>query len=189
MIEIIDLQCERDEQILFQKVSFLIKPGEALQILGPNGIGKSTLLRAIAVRQQPGSFCYIGHKHNLHPALSVSENLQFLQALLSDKLHKADNNLSLALKYFGMHHLSNKPCYELSAGQLQRLSLSRLCFTSAKLWLLDEPVANLDVSAQQLFLSLCEQHIRNAGIIICATHVTFEFSAANSKIIRLQEYA
>src|SRR5688572_17047781 len=102
MIEIIDLQCERDEQILFQKVSFLLNPGEALQILGPNGIGKSTLLRAIAVRQQPGSFCYIGHKHNLHPALTVSENLQFLQTLLATKLHNADNNLSSALKYFDM---------------------------------------------------------------------------------------
>jgi heme exporter protein A len=189
MIEITDLRCVRNEEILFQKVSFVVNPGEALQILGPNGIGKSTLLRAIAARQRPGSFCYIGHKHNLHSALTVSENLHFLQALLPHNSKDNAGSLHAALEYFGMQRSANKPSHELSAGQLQRVSLARLALTTAKLWLLDEPAANLDAAAQQLFISLCERHLRNAGMIICATHNIFEFSAANATIIRLQEYA
>lgn len=189
MVKITDLQCVRNEQILFQKVNFVLNPGEALQVLGPNGIGKSTLLRAVAARQQAESFCYIGHKHNLHPALTITENLRFLQALLPNSGSDVDNSLNSALEYFGMQHFANKPSHELSAGQLQRISLARLCLTTAKLWLLDEPTANLDTAAQQLFINLCDQHLRNFGIIICATHNTFEFSAANLTTIRLQEYA
>jgi len=189
MIEITDLQCVRNEQILFQKISFILNPGEVLQVFGPNGIGKSTLLRAIAARQIPGSFCYIGHKHNLHPALTVAENLRFLQVLLPNITNQTDSSLCAALKYFCMQRFYHKPSYELSAGELQRISLTRLRLTTAKLWLLDEPVANLDVAAQQLFINLCEQHLLNGGIIICATHITFEFMAANSTTIRLQEYA
>lgn len=188
MIEITDLQCVRNEQILFQKVSFTLNSGEVLQVLGANGIGKSTLLRAIALRLAPGSFCYIGHKHNLHPALTVSENLQFLQALQPSITNYTDSYLSSALKYFCMQHFANKPSHELSAGQLQRVSLARLFLTTAKLWLLDEPTANLDAAAQQLFVKLCEQHLHNAGMIICATHNTFEFSASNHTTIRLQGY-
>lgn len=190
MIEITNLSCVRNEQILFQKVNFALNPGEVLQVLGPNGIGKSTLLRAVAARQLPGSFCYIGHQHNLHPALTVTENLLFLQALLpSTAITNINASLNSALKYFCMQHFANKPSHELSAGQLQRISLARLCLTTAKLWLLDEPAANLDTAAQQLFVNLCDQHLRNAGIIICATHNIFEFSAANTTTILLQEYA
>lgn len=188
MIEITDLQCVRNEQILFQKISFKLNSGEALQILGPNGIGKSTLLRAIALRQQRGSFCYIGHQHNLHLALTVTENLHFLQTLLPNNSNDTENTLNLALKYFSMQHFANKPSSELSAGQLQRVSLARLCFTTTKLWLLDEPAANLDVDAQQLFISLCEQHLQNGGIIICATHNSFNFITSNSINLRLQAY-
>jgi len=189
MIEITDLRCVRNEQILFQKVSFTLNHGEVLQILGPNGAGKSTLLRAIAGRQRPGSFCYIGHTHKMHPALTVAENLHFLQALLPHNPKDAGARLQSALEYFGMQRFAQQSGNCLSAGQLQRVSLARLGLTSAELWLLDEPAANLDAAAQQLFISLCDQHLRNSGMIICATHHIFAFAAANANIIRLQEYA
>jgi len=190
MIEITDLRCERNEHVLFQKVNILLNPGAALQIVGPNGIGKSTLLRAVANRLPPGTVCYVGHKNNLHPALTVAENLSFLQALQSgSNANDFDNYILPALEYFCMQRFADKSSAELSAGQLQRVSLARLCLTTAKVWLLDEPAANLDAAAQQLLLCLCTQHLRNNGSIICATHNIFEFPAVNSSIIRLQEYA
>ena len=173
----------RDERVLFRGVSFALKPGGVLQIIGPNGIGKSTLLRAIAERQLPGNFCYISHKNNFHPALTVTDNLRFLQVLLS-----GSQALNSALQYFGMQQCANKITNELSAGQLQCSSLARLCLTTVKLWILDEPTVNLDLSAQQLFLNLCAQHVQNGGTIICATHTILAIATVDSKVLRLQEY-
>lgn len=189
MIEITDLQCVRNEQALFEKVSFVLNRGEILQVLGANGIGKSTMLRTIAQQQQPGTFCYISHKHNLHPALTVCDNLIFLQALLPDSTDEENSKLRFALAYFDLQHCADKPSHELSAGQLQRVSLARLCLTKAKLWILDEPTANLDAVAQQLLINICEQHLINQGMIICATHNILQFPPTSSKTIRLQKYA
>lgn len=198
MIEVKDLSYVRQEQVLFSKVAFLLQPGTALQITGPNGIGKSTLLRLIAgllpmqygqVILNKSDICYIGHKSNLHPALNVLQNLQFLHALFPTLSRTLKNDLAYALQYFNLSKLSKTNLAELSAGQQQQVGLASLCFVTAKLWLLDEPLANLDASATELLLNLCNIHMQNGGSIICATHKILPLNSKSTSTLELQLYA
>lgn len=189
MLKIHNLQGMRDDRILFSNVSIMLQPSQALQIFGPNGVGKSTLLRQIARQQDCQHACYIGHENNLHPALTVIQNLKFLQELLVKHAGSKKLCLTQALQYFDMHHACDIKSNLLSAGQQQRVSLARLLLTDASLWLLDEPIANLDAQAQTLFLKLCEQHLHLGGIIICATHVSLNFGAVHTQLMQLEDYA
>lgn len=198
MIEVKDLSYMRQEQVLFSKVAFLLQSGTALQITGPNGIGKSTLLRVIAgllpvqngqVILNKSDICYIGHKSNLHPALNVLQNLQFLHALLPTMSRMLKNDLEYALQYFNLSKLSQTNLAELSAGQQQQVGLAPLCFVTAKLWLLDEPLSNLDSGATELLMNLCNIHIQNGGSIICATHTMLPLNSKSTSTLELQLYA
>lgn len=156
----------QDEQQLFEPISFNLKAGESLSITGANGSGKTTLLRTfIGVHSQySGQFklsrspFYIGHKSALHPDLSVRQNLQFWQA------NDVDFNFFKIKKYIDFK------CRELSAGQLQRVSLSRLLASKQKLWLIDEPCANLDIEARQQIEKLFARHLDEGGVLLLATH-------------------
>lgn len=182
MLQLKSLACHRNNKTLFSNVDFVVQAGQALQIIGPNGCGKSTLLRAIAglIRPFAGQvlcapdICYIGHKAGLHPDLTVLENLHFLQALSSDKNAIQAEIVNTGLDYFRIQHKKHVKYGDLSAGQCQRVSLVRLCMTSAKVWLLDEPLANLDAEASVLFCGLCIRHLTSGGIIVVATHNSLE---------------
>lgn len=194
MLRINNLTCARNENILFSNVTVAINPGEVLQINGANGIGKTTLLRTIAglLRAQAGKIeygemdiCYIGHKSGLHPDLTVQQNLEFL--------HMLDNNgastkVDQALTYFSVQNKKQIKCGELSAGQSQRVSLTRLLFTKAKLWLLDEPLANLDLQAVALLLALCKRHLSSDGLLVIATHNPLNLNEHPLHELQLQNY-
>lgn len=197
MVEVKDLICARHEQVLFSKVAFLLQPGAALQIMGPNGIGKTTLLRVIAGLLSPvtgkifidtNHICYVGHQHNLHPALTVTQNLNFLHTMLARGSQSAANNITAALQYFKICQLATSKCSALSAGQQQRVSLAPLHFTTAKLWLLDEPTAHLDTVTISLLISLCVRHLLAGGMLLCATHRLLDVTPAISNTLELHNY-
>ena len=201
MLRVIDLSCSRNESVLFSHLNFAVAPGASMLIYGRNGIGKTTLLKCLAgalesdagVIEYRGNKLYLGHKHNFHTTLSPIQNLKFLHTInqayddLNSELQT--NNFESALDYVGLSKDKNVPCCELSAGQLQRINLARLYMTKAKLWLLDEPLINLDLSAQYLFMDLWQRHLGKGGICLLATHNDLSLPLQANDNLLLEDYA
>jgi heme exporter protein A len=176
------LSCQRGGRIIFRDLSFQLAPGEALLVTGPNGAGKTSLLRQIAgllplaggeLRLEGASpdaalpeLChYVGHANAVKASLSVGENLAFWSDFLED-----GGSLKAALASFGLTELSDLPAGLLSAGQKQRLALSRLFAASRPIWLLDEPQSSLDAASVKLLDLAIKDHLAAGGIALVASH-------------------
>jgi heme exporter protein A len=178
-----DLACTRGGREVFAGLGFAVGAGQALLVTGPNGAGKSSLLRLIAglVRPTAGQLAleggdpeltlaeqahYLGHQDALKPALTVTENLAFWMQFLGG----APAGVIPALTAVGLAGIAGLPAAYLSAGQRRRLSVARLMAVKRPLWLLDEPTAALDATAQALLAALMAEHLTGGGLIVAATH-------------------
>uniref|UniRef100_UPI003BABFAAB heme ABC exporter ATP-binding protein CcmA n=1 Tax=Stappia sp. TaxID=1870903 RepID=UPI003BABFAAB len=184
-----NLACERGGRRVLGDVSLEVAAGEALAVTGPNGVGKSTLIRVIAglVASSEGrvsleggeddlSVCehchYFGHLDALKPALSVRENLAFWRAFMAPVAGGLAplSDLDEALDRLGIAHTADLPAAYLSAGQKRRLSVARLLVVSRPVWLLDEPTSALDAASEAGLLAIMTSHLEAGGLIVAATH-------------------
>jgi heme exporter protein A len=184
------IKCVRGGREVFSRLNFETCSGEALAVVGPNGSGKTSLLRLIAGLLAPASGSirlegsdveltlaeqahYVGHRDALKPALSVIENLSFWQDFLGGEVSDAKG----CLASLGLDHAAHLPAAYLSAGQRRRLSIARLLTVRRPIWLLDEPSNALDSAGQGIFAALMTDHLARGGLIIAATHGSIGITA------------
>ena len=193
-----NLSCQRGYKLLFENLSFELNSGEVLKVSGPNGSGKTSLMKILAGLSsfETGSidyddtkinserynldFLYLGHLAALSPELSCLENLKYTMRLGNDNL---DLDFSDALKKVGLKKFENELVGKLSAGQKKRIALSLLFITQSKVWLLDEPFSALDSKAIKIIETRVEDHCNSGGICILSTHQ--ECNIKNMKEISL----
>ena len=194
------LFCERNDRVLFRELSFSARAGEVIQIKGSNGSGKTTLLRVIcglndnyhgALKwfNQPiednqddfySSLIYLGHQVGVNKVLTPVENLRWSVGLREKVKSEA---IYQALAEIGLRGFEDSQCFSLSAGQQQRVSLSKLLLGTAVIWILDEPFTTLDVDGVQLLEKLLGDHARKGGVALVTTH--HELSLPDLKILEL----
>lgn len=183
---IVDVTCARNNQILFEPIRFTLHPGEIKYICGENGIGKTTLLRALIGLSRPHlgeikwagesiwnnedfnkQLFFLGHKNTIKSSLTVYENL-----LLSSAMPVKPSNTAIlsALDCVGLTSKKNLLASALSSGQKQRLALSKLLLATSTLWILDEPFNGLDTDGFNWLQSLMLYHVKNQGMIIFTSH-------------------
>lgn len=193
-----NLSCQRGYKLLFENLSFELNSGEVLKVSGPNGSGKTSLMKILAGLSsfETGSidyddtkinsqrynldFLYLGHLAALSPELSCLENLKYTMRLGNDNL---DLDFSDALEKVGLKKFENELVGKLSAGQIKRIALSLLFITQSKVWLLDEPFSALDSRAIKIIETRVEDHCNSGGICILTTHQ--ECNIKNMKEISL----
>ena len=184
-LKINNLSCQRGYNLLFENLSFELNSGEVLKISGPNGSGKTSLMKILAGLSsfETGSieydnikinsekynldFLYLGHLAALSPELSCLENLKYTAHLGNNNLNP---DFSDALTKVGLEKFENELVGKLSAGQKKRIALSLLFITQSKVWLLDEPFSALDSQAIKIIESRIEEHCNSGGLCILTTH-------------------
>ncbi len=190
------LAAERGGRPVFADLSFAARGGEALGVVGRNGVGKSTLLRVLAglLRPAAGRIAldppdaedpdtpvaerahYLGHLDALKPALTPLDHLETAAALFGRRGGLAAPNGGAvatpeeALDRVALGHAADLPCATLSAGQRRRVALARLLVAARPLWLLDEPATALDLASQEVLLGMMRDHLAGGGLVVAATH-------------------
>ncbi|HMT45751.1 MAG TPA: heme ABC exporter ATP-binding protein CcmA [Novosphingobium sp.] len=165
-----DIACRRGDRLLLRGLSFSLGAGEALQLAGANGIGKSSLMRILAgllvpfagTVEREGTIGLLDERPALDPHLPLGEALGFWQRLDGPHDNRAAD--------LGLAGLEDVPVRYLSTGQKKRAALARLIGQQAPLWLLDEPLNGLDTRGVALVEGLVAEHCAEGGIAVIASH-------------------
>ena len=183
------LACARGGVTVLEGLDLTLPAGQALILRGPNGIGKTTLLRTVAglqppvagrVSLPPESLAYAAHADGLKAALTARENLAFWAAV------HGQGTVDAALAALNLTALQDRLAQHLSAGQKRRLGLARLSVSARPIWLLDEPTVSLDAASVALFAGVLRAHLAAGGAALIASHV--DLGLAEAAVLELTPF-
>ena len=199
-LDVENLTCVRGQRVLFRGLDFTVAASRLLCVEGPNGVGKTSLLRLIAGFLRPvsgtirlktgggdvvdteerGKFIgWLSHQDAVKPQMTVREQLDF-----AARLYGRDGASDAAMETFGILGLADLPGQYLSAGQKRRLALARLRLCARSLWLLDEPLAALDTAGKKLVAQTVAAHCASGGIVVASTHEAIGLECETLRLAR-----
>lgn len=196
-----DLTLWRGPNCLFEDLSFTVAAGSLLLIRGPNGSGKTTLLRVLCGLTRPetgqvtwcgtsiekdhqafgAELAYFGHVNGLKADLTITQNLAFSAQMYG----QSGEQIPTLLDALNLSQCAGLEARYLSAGQKRRTALARLLMSPATLWILDEPVTNLDASGRAYVEERLHKHVASGGLAIAATHEDIRLAGETADEIHL----
>lgn len=203
MLEVRNLACVRGTRRLFKDLNFSAVEGELVELRGPNGSGKTSLLRILCGLATPAAgevlwegknirslgeeyssvVAYLGHQNAVKDELTAIENLRIASAVAGTVLNQAE--AQEILRRVGLTQQQHLPARVLSAGQRRRLAMTRLLTADAKLWILDEVLTSLDDTAINLSREFITEHLEAGGMAIVATHQDLNLTAPRTQRLLL----
>ena len=188
MLIVKDLSIERLDKKIFENINLSLSPGNITILKGKNGSGKTTLLKAILNILEPsfGSIYWKGKllKKNLYDfynhvtyiadttsslrKLTVKDNVNIWKKFFISNIN--DDQIETALKTLKLDNYLNKKVGTLSFGETKKLEFLRLIIENKKVWILDEPLSNLDEDSIELMKQTFEDHCNKEGSIIFSSH-------------------
>ena len=200
MLAVSDLSCVKGQRALFSGISFLVQPGEMLHVQGPNGSGKTSLLRMLcglnapeqgeilwrnrSLREEGSTFfasvAYLGHQNAIKDELSAVENLRIAAAIAGQQV--SDAEACKGLEVMGLAGKEDLQTKVLSQGQRRRVALTRLLVSKSSLWLLDEPLAALDAVGVALVEKMLDKHLMQGGMAVVTTHQPLKVSTVTKSV-------
>ncbi|MCP4982002.1 MAG: cytochrome c biogenesis heme-transporting ATPase CcmA [Gammaproteobacteria bacterium] len=201
LLETRELSCIRNDRLLFENLDFALESGQMLVVEGPNGCGKTSLLRILTglrlaesgqvlwrgepIDRVAGDYfeqvAYVGHHDGVKHELSCLENLRLARAMgLPSQIDLDD-----VLEQVNLYAYGETEVGSMSAGQKRRLALARLLATESLLWILDEPFTSLDKSSMSMFESMFERQLERGGLIVMTSHHDISLPRQSVQRLRL----
>lgn len=204
MLETEELECTRGERVLFSRLALRVEPGMLLRVNGPNGSGKTSLLRVLCGLLQPTQgvvrwrgknihalredywrdLAYIGHLNGVKEDLTALDNLRVSAAIAG--LPVNDAQAHAALTALGLAVCEETPARLLSQGQRRRIALARLFLSrEVPLWILDEPFTALDDRGIAVLCARIGEHLQAGNFVVLTSHQDVAVTASRAEILTL----